>query len=271
MAIYNLTSLQLRGAGILNSFDIPSGSEPSIDPDAQAFITATGITDPTIETAINTLVVDLKGFSIWAKLDVILPIVGGSATSHRYDLKSATTKVSWIGGITHNSTGVKFNGTTGYGDVSWQAPNLYDRTAVEWTKDVVLGIEGWNGIFSGAVFGMQLRKIGANLETVSVGLNTLGAINQISSFGIRASVVESSGTNGGKHYGGSGLLYQATPSSNPPASTYNYFVGALNASGSPIIFGQQTQQFYAFGNALDATEVANLNTAISTYQTALGR
>ena len=36
---------------------------PPVDPDAQAFITAAAITDPTQQAAINTLVVDLKGYS----------------------------------------------------------------------------------------------------------------------------------------------------------------------------------------------------------------
>jgi hypothetical protein len=44
-----------------------SASGPAFDPDAQAFITAAAITDPTQQAAINTLVVDLKGYSIWTK------------------------------------------------------------------------------------------------------------------------------------------------------------------------------------------------------------
>jgi hypothetical protein len=35
---------------------------PSVDPDAQAFITAASITNPTQQSAVNTLVVDLKGY-----------------------------------------------------------------------------------------------------------------------------------------------------------------------------------------------------------------
>ena len=41
------------------------------DPDAQAFITAAGITDNTQKTAINTLVLDLKGYLIWTKFKAI--------------------------------------------------------------------------------------------------------------------------------------------------------------------------------------------------------
>ena len=58
-----------------------------VDPDAQAFITAASITDPTQQSAINQLVVDLKGYSIWTKMSAIYPMVGGTASSHKFNLK----------------------------------------------------------------------------------------------------------------------------------------------------------------------------------------
>ena len=58
------------------------------DPDAQAFITAAGITDNTQKSAINTLVLDMKGFGIWTKMKAIYPFVGGTATTHKFNLKN---------------------------------------------------------------------------------------------------------------------------------------------------------------------------------------
>ncbi len=55
-----------------------SGAAP-LDPDAQAFITAAGITDATQQSAINTLVTDLKGYGIWTKMKAIYPFVGGTS------------------------------------------------------------------------------------------------------------------------------------------------------------------------------------------------
>jgi len=43
----------------------------AIDADAQAFITAAAITDSTQQSAINTLVTDLKGYGIWTKMKAI--------------------------------------------------------------------------------------------------------------------------------------------------------------------------------------------------------
>jgi len=58
-----------------------------LDPDALAFLTAAGITDATITAAIDTLVLDLKGYGIWTKMKAIYPFVGGTATTHKYNLK----------------------------------------------------------------------------------------------------------------------------------------------------------------------------------------
>jgi hypothetical protein len=56
------------------------GTAP-FDADAQAFITAAAITDPTQQAAINTLVVDLKGYSIWTKFSYLSNSRGHSLTT----------------------------------------------------------------------------------------------------------------------------------------------------------------------------------------------
>jgi hypothetical protein len=242
-----------------------------LDPDAEAFLLAAGITDPTITSAVNDFVIGAKTTTLWSDLYVILPVVGGNSTTTRYCMKTALTKVTWYGGVTHNSDGVEFNGTNGYGEVDWNAPNTYNRTAVESVKDSVAGNEGWSGVFSGQVFGVQLRRTGGgNLETVALGLNTLAAVN-ISNrpFGIRTMVVEANATNGGKHYHEDVLIHQATPNANP--NGLNYFIGALNSSGSPILYNRRKENFFAFGNSLTPTQISQLTTLINNFNTTLGR
>jgi hypothetical protein len=96
-------------------------SSTSIDPDAQAFITAAAITDPTQQAAINTLVVDLKGYSIWTKMKALYPFVGGTASQHKFNLKDprdldAAFRLTFAVGVTHSSTGMVGNGSSGYAD-----------------------------------------------------------------------------------------------------------------------------------------------------------
>jgi hypothetical protein len=97
-----------------------------VDPDAQAFITAASITDPTQQSAINTLVVDLKGYSIWTKFKAIYPIVGGVASSHAVNLKTpGTFNLSFATGVTHSANGMVSNGSTGYADTNYTVYKWY--------------------------------------------------------------------------------------------------------------------------------------------------
>ena len=65
---------------------IASSGGVTFDTDAQAFITAASISDSTQQTAINTLVTDLKTYNIWSKMKALYPMVGGSASTHKWNL-----------------------------------------------------------------------------------------------------------------------------------------------------------------------------------------
>lgn len=247
------------------------GSYVSFDADVVAYLLATGITDPIITTALKDFVDGLKSGALWGASDVILPILGSTAATQRVSLKDATNKVTWSGGVTHITNGVHFDGSTGYGSVDWQAPNLYSRTAAEFTTNITTGSSGWTGIYSGAVFGMQLEKSGSDCVLVATGVNTFVAVGATAAFGLRTATVENKGVNGGKHYAGSTLVNQQTPFSDPAASVLNYYIGALNQSGVAILHAKRHCNFFYFGDGLTALEVAELNTLITTFNTAIGR
>lgn len=91
----------------------------AVDPDCAAFLTATGITDPTISGAVCTLVTSMKSNGIWTKMIAIYPFVGGTATTHMYNLRNpantnAAFRLSFVGGWTHTANGAQPNGTNGY-------------------------------------------------------------------------------------------------------------------------------------------------------------
>lgn len=114
-----------------------AGKAGGLDPDALAFLTATGITDPTITTAIDTLVKDLKTKNLWSKFRYIYPFVGGTATTNKYNLKDprdldVAFRLQFLGGITQTN-GFNPNGTNGYantfcapsGNVTINSEHLY--------------------------------------------------------------------------------------------------------------------------------------------------
>jgi hypothetical protein len=121
------------------------------DTDAQAFINAASITDGTQISAIDTLVTSLKSAGIWTKMRAIYPFVGGSATSHKLNLKDPRDlddafRLAFNGGWTHNSNGATPNGTNGYAKTFFVGTNLsmnssslsiYNRSVTPTTKNVV--------------------------------------------------------------------------------------------------------------------------------------
>jgi hypothetical protein len=99
-------------------FGLPVRRPVVTDADAFAFVEAAGLNEIQA-AAINNLVAGLKGAGLWTLLEAIYPLVGGTAFSHKYNLKDPLTyPVLWVGGVTHSSLGVVGNGT-GYGNTQF--------------------------------------------------------------------------------------------------------------------------------------------------------
>ena len=62
-------------SNINTNYKIYGDATASFDPDYQAFITATGITEPTQSAALETLVSDLKSYGLWDKMKAVYPMV----------------------------------------------------------------------------------------------------------------------------------------------------------------------------------------------------
>lgn len=244
----------------------------SFDSDALAFFTAAGITDPTIKTAVNQLVLDLKSASIWTKLTAIYPFAGGVDTAHAVNLKTpGTFDITWHGGITHDATGVTSNGTTGYGD-----------SGLNPSTDIPAN-EGSMGIWVDATTGANKIEIGS-----SSGGATLNEI--VVHWSDNSYYVSIGGDQAFGTYGGGGeTLYQVvrTDSTNCffrvgtaakidftgaySAPNLNNFILCGNNSGTPSFFSNRPNKFAYFGTTLTNTEAGALATAVAAYQTAMGR
>lgn len=105
----------------LLSFGQMFGSLAADDYDAAQFISVAGLTVPANKDAINILVKDFKADNIWVNKKAIYPIIGGTSTTHKYNLKDprdldAAYRLTFSGTITHNSQGMKGDGSTGFAD-----------------------------------------------------------------------------------------------------------------------------------------------------------
>jgi len=134
---------------------------PSVDADAQAFITAANITNTTQQSAIDTLVKSLKTANIWTKMKAIYPFVGGTATAHKFNLKdprdlNAAFRLQFNGGGTHSSNGYQLNGSNSFADTYFIPSNnfisaqragigVYSRTERGTSPADVMGVNSGSG------------------------------------------------------------------------------------------------------------------------------
>jgi len=252
---------------------------PAVDPDAQAFITAAAITNPTQQSAINTLVVDLKGYNIWSKMKALYPFCGGSASSHKFNLKDprdldAAFRLVFYGGITHNSNGIQGNGTNGYFDTfitlgtdilkDANASGIYIRTNVsEDNTDY--------GVFPPDNQGHQLaaRLVSNNLLT----RNSSGTINSISNTDSRG-FFQMTRRNSSNYIVTKNTTKTTVSISSSPSALQNYksFGLCLNLFGSAVGYSTKQIAFHYYANtSLSDTELDNLYTAVQAFQTTIGR
>lgn len=107
-----------------------------LDASATAFSNAAGLVDTTQRTAINTLVKDLKRFGLWSKIKAFYPFVGGSATSHKYNLVDPRDtddayRLTFSGGWTHNANGIKSNGSNTSANTYLNLRTVFGATSTE--------------------------------------------------------------------------------------------------------------------------------------------
>ena len=259
---------------------------PAIDPDAQAFITAAAITDPTQQAAINTLVVVLKGYNVWTKMKALYPFVGGTASTHKWNLKNplntdAAFRILWSGGVTHSSNGVQFGGVNGFGDTRLNALanttisnvsfGLYSRT-----NNVHTGINGVVDSFSGNTSGITINiKSGDNNTYYSSNNYVLdGNGNFVTDTrGLFVATKDTSLAFPSALYRNGIGIRSATPTfENIPNG--NVYLGARNnlaAIPNAQFFDNKELAFAFIGNTLTATDNSNFYTAVQAFQTALNR
>jgi hypothetical protein len=282
MAIYTLTAAQLRGVGILNSFDIPSGDGPSVDPDAAAFLTAAGITDPTISSAIDTLVVDLKDYGIWTKMKTIYPFVGGTASTHKWNLKNpldtdAAFRILFGGGWTHNANGITGNASNTFANtflnpstnltLNTTHVSLYSRTNVAQDAiDCGCSTTSNNRIASHLKWSDSNSYHDMYSEGVTRITQPLGATASTTLFitNRTASNVFNLWRNGTKLTTQTNTLASALPN-------LNLYIGARNTGASIDYPSSRNYAFASIGDGLTDIEADNLTTAVQAFQTTLGR
>ena len=250
-----------------------SGGGGGIDPDAQAFITAAGITGPTQQTAVNQLVLDLKSYSLWTKMNAIYPIVGGTSSSHAVNLKSpGTYNLSFATGWTHASTGMTPNGAT-YASTGLNVNTVMSLNSMAigvYSRTNSAGSASGHGAGAGganACFIIERWTDNVSYVQVNTTTNTSLAVTNSSGF-YQASRTASNAMR---------LVRNTTHATSTAASTAKpnlYFLfGARSTdlSNSAIQYSSREIAFGYLGDGLTQTECNNYYTAVQAFQTTLSR
>ena len=295
IAYVQMYNRALSATEVLQNYNALSGrfgKTPSVtDYDALNFVNAAFISNETQQIAINTLTTDLKNAGLWSKMKAIYPFVGGTATSHKWNLKDprdldAAFRLSFVGGWTHSSTGADPNGTNGYANTFlWHASALQRDSAH---------------------LSIYIREISTQNSPSRIPIGTFGA-NGGNAFSFIAPAMSGGSTSEGQMNGtnynpavytdtkkrgcytvsrtlsteyeiyDNGASRQ-TKLNNSSAYTDNLarsiYIGALNnldGSGGAYYYTDSQISFATIGDGLTDTDAANLYTIVQKYQTTLGR
>jgi hypothetical protein len=275
----NYMSFQMQQQMLMSQQSSGGGPSPStispviiVDADAQAFITAAAITDSTQQAAIDNLVIGLKADSLWTSMYAIYPLVGGTASQHKYNLKdprdlNAAYRLQFNGGMTHSSNGILFNGVNGWADTSINtiSPNsfgVYNRNTTD------------NG---GTYIGSSGADEDVNESNYYLNSFTGYLTNLFSPVYVSAYMANTSGLNvmtAGQSFYKNGLFKVSGTAFGPNPLVPNMSIGALNRTYGIDNSTHSNQQIaFAFMGSisLNGTQNTNLYNRVQTFQTALSR
>lgn len=254
------------------------------DADAQAFITASGISG-TNATAVNTLVVNLKSANIWTKMKAVYPMVGGTATSCKWNLvnpvdSNAAYRLTFFGGGTFSANGYLPNGTNAYASTFLNPlaaltnnnthMSYYSRTV---TSGANLGLMGAStGGSSLPLFTIYGRNA-INAVTMDAYDYTISRINISDVTGAAFYINSRTAGNSFKGYKNASLAQTITSAHAYNVATINFpiTIGALNLNGAVGQFGTFQCAFASIGNGLTDAEALAFYNAVQTFNTTLAR
>lgn len=253
---YNKYRLLFTGAG-------------SYDADAQAYFTATGITDNTQKSAINTLVLAFKSYNIWTKMTAVYPFVGGTSSTHSYNLiNSATFQITWSGSLTHDSNGILSGGGVGLTGIIPSShlslnsvhASIYSKTNTS-TGSFDFGCGNSSSFFYGFI-----KNAGTSEILINDGTGSNPSIsNSSGSF-----VFNRSGSSAVQVYRNGSSIHTSSVTSTSLPTTYQFAVAGLYDSGI-IVGSSKVIAFTTVGSSLSSTEASNMHTAVQAFQTSLLR
>lgn len=280
-----MAGLMIAIANSVSSNYVVGAAGPSYDPDAQAFFTAEASAGVTLtdsqKTAVNDLVVNLKAANIWSKMKALYPIVGGTATAHKFNLKNpldtdAAFRLAFTGGWTHSATGMLPNGTNAYANTFFNPVSqslVYNNNHISYYSRTSVAVSTYDfgsgsSLNGGTAF--FLYRTGAQGAYDS----GTGTANRLAWSGLNATgffVGSSLTTNIGTAFRNGLRLQLKNPLTSVSMENYNFYLGGFNEQNTNTYYGNKECAFASIGDGLTELENQVFNQIVEGYQFALGR
>ena len=254
---------------------------PSVsDADAQAFLNAAEITNVTQANAVNTLVIGMKAQGLWTKMKAVYPMVGGTATSHMYNLKDprnldAAYRLQFTGGWTHSALGALPNGVN-----TLARTYLVPTTALNTNDHALFFYLNTNNpnvatdpLDMGSIEDVNRRLVLYSRLDVFGGTADAAAVSipYVAPRACFALITKQSATVSSAFKNATKVVTAASGGTPPPL--YDIIFGNCRISGTPYGIGWSTNRFAMVGisDGLSDADSVNLYNLTQTFQTTLGR
>lgn len=252
------------------------------DADAQLFIANAVITDTTQQKAICSLVTSLKVAGIWDKARAIYPFVGGTASTHKFNLKNpvdsiAAFSLEYLGnGVIHSQTGAKGAGdatslTSTRLAASQELITVNNNHIAMYTRDAGgfgLYDSGTRNVPATEIWGLTARR-SSDLAVYDSGSYTLNraSYTSLDAVGFHLGKVNNDLTS--KLYQ-NGVL-KTSNSITDQAQLSNLYFYMFGSNGSTSGYSSREFSFFSIGFGLSDEESIEYNAIVQAFQTTLNR
>jgi len=246
------------------------------DYDALLFLSAAGITDPTQRLAINYLTFSLKVNGLWDKCNAIYPMVGGTAVTHKFNLKNpadtnAAFRLLFTGGWVHSANGALPNGVNTFANTFFNTSvsgvqnshhlSYYSRTDAN-TGQVEIGLQ----VLPNQNL-LQIRTSNITYYVINNGSPYATAADTDSRGYYMANRTAVNVVNGWKN----GVKVASGTTSTNGRPNNNIYLGANNNNGVTANYSTKECEFATIGSGFTDSEAAAFYNIVQTFQIILGR
>lgn len=241
-----------------------------------------GIVASDQQRAVYELVRLLKNYRLWSKMKAIYPFVGGTAETHKWNLKDprdvdAAFRLMFAGGWTHSSTGALPNGTNGRADTFF-APashmtsasghaSVYNRSNTQGARNDY-GVAGSSNI----QLGLATRWVDGRVYSDFYSSTSANRISAASTDSSGFWLTTRQSTTSLKLFRNNATVATNTQTSVAVTSLTNILTIAAYRSGTNFSnYNNREIAFFSLGDGLTDDESSNLYNAVEVYQRLLGR